>query len=149
MTRIFLDANVYFAGFFSRSGASRLILDLAGRGKIRLVASRLVLREADRNLRLKSDPKLVKAFHRFLNEAMIQIVPTPLDSELTVYEALTHPKDVPILAAALRAQVDFLITLDRTHLLTPRVLSHREKTKIVTPAEFIREQIQKHPGRRL
>lgn len=138
MTRVFLDANVYFAGCASPSGASALILQLARRGIIRLVASRLVLREADRNLRRKSDRRNAEAFRCFLNATDMTVLPTPNDKVLRRYEAHIHPKDVPVLAAAVEAQVDYLVTLDRRHFLTPAVQACARNVKILTPGDFLK-----------
>ncbi len=144
MIRVFLDANVYFAGFASKKGTSAIILELARRGKILLVANRIALREAERNLRLKSGAKTLKAFRRFLNQTRLQIVPHPSESLFVKYGGFIDSKDVPILAAALETQVDFLITLDRRDFLTPSVLSHSGKTKVLTPGAFLKEQIRRH-----
>ena len=122
MIRVFLDANVYFAGCFSSTGASSLLLTLASHSRFRVVASRLVLREAERNLRRKATPNIVQAFHRFLKATRITIVSTPSDTTLRRYEAAIHPKDVPVLAAAVAAKADYLVTLDRRHFLTRAVL---------------------------
>ena len=98
---IFLDANVYFAGIFSKRGASALILELARQRQLDILASQLVLRETERNLRQEAEQKRVSAFHQFLRETKIHIL-TPLGEEvLTQYEPYIHPKDVPVLATAL------------------------------------------------
>ena len=68
MRRVFLDANVHCAGSASPTGASALILQLTLKGCLEATASRLVLREAERNLRRKRSPKDLKAFHQFLRE---------------------------------------------------------------------------------
>ncbi len=137
MIRIFLDANVYVAGFVSPKGGSAFILELVRRKKVRLLANRIVLREADRNLRLKAPLKAIKSFRRFLNETKIEILPPPTEAGLSHYEALIHPKDTVVLGAALEAQVDFLVTLDRRHFLTAQVLAKQGKTRILTPGDFI------------
>ena len=138
MIRVFLDANVYFAGCVSPQGGSALVLQLARRGRIQVVASRLVLREADRNLRRKSHRRNVNAFRQFLNATELSIIPTPDDTMLAKYEAVIHPKDVPILAAAIEAKVDYLVTLDRKHFLTTAVRARAEGIKVLTPGEFLK-----------
>jgi len=141
MVRVFLDANVYFSGFFSQRGASALLLELVQKKKIKIAASRLVLREADRNLRKKADAKIRKIFHQLLNQTKIQIAPPPDEKVLENYYELIHPKDAPVLAAAAESKVDFLITLDRRHLLTPKVKSHIKHPKILTPGDFLTSEI--------
>jgi len=138
MIRVFLDANVYFAGCASSTGASALILQLALKGRIRVTASRLVLREAERNLRHKRPPKDLEAFHRFLKHAKLRMIPAPPESAWAKYEGVIHPKDVPVLAAAVAAKVDYLITLDRRHFLTKSVSDQVPKPAILIPGDFLR-----------
>ena len=144
MIRVFLDANVYFAGFFSKQGASAVMLELARRKKIELLATQLVLKEADRNLRKKASSEVLTDFRRFLNGTKIQISLPPTEEMRARCESLIHFKDIPILATALEAKVDFLITLDRKHFLTESVLTHSGKTKILTPADFIIQELKRH-----
>ena len=148
MIRVFLDANVYFAGCASPSGASALILQLARRGLIRIVASRLVLREADRNLRRKSHRSHAEAFHRLLKATEMTILPAPDEQALARYEAHIHPKDVPVLAAAVEAKADYLVTLDRKHFLTEAVRSHARGIQILTSGDFLKD-LRRHSKRTL
>ena len=139
MIRVFLDANVYFAGFVSKEGASFLILDLARRKKLTLLASRLVLREADRNLRKKSSSATLKVFRRYLQNTKIHMIQIPDEKIFEPYAPYIHPKDLPVSAAAVESKADFFITLDKRHFLAPHVLSKVKKVKILTSADFIRE----------
>jgi len=143
MIRVFLDANVYFAGCASPTGASALILQLALKGRIGVTASRLVLREAERNLRRKRPPKDLEAFHRFLKHAKLRLIPTPPESARAKYEGAIHPKDVPVLAAAVAAKAEYLITLDRRHFLTKTVSAQVPKLAILTPGDFLRQLVRR------
>ena len=115
-----------------------MLLELARRGSIHVVASRLVIREAERNLRRKAHRSAAHAFHRFLEEIPLVVVPTPESGVLARYEAAIHPKDVPVLAAAIEAKVDYLVTLDRKHFFTKAVLSRVGHLKVLTPGEFLK-----------
>lgn len=145
MVQVFLDASVYFAGCYSPTGASALILKLAKRKRLQLVASRLVLREAERNLRAKGSRKAFQKFHKLFQPAKLRIVRTPPDSTLTRYEGVTHPKDIPVLAAAVEANVKYLVTLDRRHFLTPAVRSKAAPVHVLTPGDFLKELIRLTP----
>ena len=135
--KVFLDANVYFAGFYSPTGASSVLLELIRLKKLEAFSSRLVLTEAERNLRLKAKPPILKTFHQFLKEIPLKICPPPAPGELAKYESFIHPKDVPVLAAAVAASVDFFITLDRRHFMTSEVLKKITTPKIITPGEYL------------
>lgn len=137
MLRVFLDANVYFAGCVLPQGGSALVLQLARAGRVRVVASRLVLREADRNVRRKSPRSAHTAFRRFVAHTHVTVMPSPSSTTLAQYESAIHPKDVPVLAAAIEAKVDYLVTLDRQHFFTKTVRSRARGMRIVTPGEFL------------
>lgn len=137
MLKVFLDANIYFAGFHSTEGASSLILKIAARQKVILYSSKLVLREAERNLRLKSKKGNLKAFHRYLQKTKIHVTPYPDEKFAEPFEALIHPKDLAVLGAALMTKSDFLITLDKRHFFTPMLQSKLPRPKIMIPGGFI------------
>ena len=139
MLKVFLDANIYFSGFVSEEGASHLVLRIASRKKMILYSSKLVLREVERNLRLKSKRENLKLFHRYLQKNKIHIVPFPEDKILEPLESLIHPKDLPVLGAALVSKADYLLTLDKRHFFTPALQAMETKIKIMSPGDFIRE----------
>ncbi|HAM41049.1 MAG TPA: putative toxin-antitoxin system toxin component, PIN family [Candidatus Omnitrophica bacterium] len=143
MVRVFLDANVYFAGCYSAKGASALLLKLAVRKRLQVVASRLVLREAERNLHAKADRKALRVFHRFLETATPRILRTPSAKTLAAYETIIHPKDVPVLAAAVEAKVDYLVTLDRRHFFAPLVEARIKSPRILAPGDFLQEWLSR------
>lgn len=143
MVRVFIDASVWFAASLSPTGASALTLELAKRQRIHVVASRLILREAERNLRAKGVRHDVQRLHRWLAVVRLQIVPTPPDHVLARYEADIHPKDVPVLAAALEADVDYLVTLDRRHFFTSAVRARAGRVKVLTPGDLLKDLIRR------
>ena len=146
MVRVFLDANVYFARCFSSTGASALILQLAKGRHFQLIASRLVLREAERNLRAKSNRQSLQTFHRLLHDIKLRVVRAPADAVLARYEEAIHPKDVPVLAAAIESRADYLVTLDRRHFLTPMVAARAGSTRVLMPGDFLKELVRRpHP----
>ncbi len=146
MIKVFLDANVYFAGCASSTGASALILRFTLQGRISVTTSRLVLREAERNLHRKRPAKDLEAFHRSLKRAKLRVVRTPPETARATYEGVIHPKDVPVLAAAVASNADYLVTLDRRHFLTTPVRTHVPELTILTPGDFLRRLIQLEPA---
>ena len=141
MPRVFLDANVWFAGCHSLTGASALILELAARRRLHVVTSRVALREAKRNLSAKSPRRALQRFHRLLKAIPVEVVRAPDEEALASYADVIHPHDVPILAAALDAQVDYLVTLDRRHFLTPRVRARAGTVTVLTPGDALKDLI--------
>ena len=136
MRRVFADANVLIAGAAARTGASGAVLLLAEVGLFRLVVSRQVLDEAERNLRKKL-PQGLPVFAELLATVELEIVPDPEPSAWQRWQATIELKDAPILEAALSADVDRLLSLN-TKDFTPAVASESGLI-IQTPAQFVTE----------
>ncbi len=58
--------------------------------------------------------------------------------EVLQVAAYTVLKDAPIVAAAKRAEVDYLVSLDRRHLVGVEAVSEGSGLKIVLPDELLR-----------
>ena len=134
--KVFIDTNVLIAGVASVTGASATILDLCEAESIQMVISRQVLIEADRNFSSKL-PGLVTQFRQFIRNLAPLMVEDPPATAVERAAALTAQKDASILAAALEAKVDYLITLDKKHFLKHKVKKNIP-IEICTPADFLR-----------
>jgi len=143
MIRAFIDASVLFAASLSPTGASREIIRQAVRGKVALVASRLVFEETEENLADKA-PEALPAFHQFLDAVPFETV-RPSKREVLQAAEYSALKDAPIVAAAKRAQVDYLVSLDRRHLVGVPEVAQQSGLKIVLPSELL-EQIRRQAG---
>jgi len=137
MIRAFVDASVLFAAAKSETGASREIVRLAIHGEVRLVASQLVFEEARRNLKAKA-PEAVAALDDFLNAVSFELV-RPTKPEVEAAMEYVAAKDAPIIAAAQKARVDFLVSLDRRHIVGMPEVEKRSGLNIVLPAELLEE----------
>ena len=143
MIRAFLDASVLFAASYSPTGASREIIHLAFQGKVQLVVSDDVLEEAEKNLALKY-PATLEVFYQIIQAVPFEkVTPTPKDVQRAA--SYTATKDAPIVAAAKRAQVDFLVSLDRRHLVGVPEVVQQSGLKIVLPEELL-GKIRKSQG---
>jgi predicted nucleic acid-binding protein len=111
--RVFLDANMISAAAHWPQGRARALFRLAAAGRCELVASPHVIQEARRNLELKS-PRGAEAVDSLLEhvekvaEAGPQMVESAAGHDL-------QDSDAPILASAVTAGADLLVTGDRTH----------------------------------
>ena len=144
MIRVFLDTSVLFAAAYSETGASREIIRQAIRGAVGLVTSPLVLEEARRNLQAKAPEVLSDLDH--LCEAVGFEIVRPTKRDIKGAMQYIVPKDAPIIAAAKHAQVDFLVSLDRRHLVGHSDIAQRSGLKIVLPDELLEELRQAASG---
>ncbi|NKE70192.1 putative toxin-antitoxin system toxin component, PIN family [Candidatus Manganitrophus noduliformans] len=135
--RVFLDTSALIAGIISTTGAARELLRLSEAGIIETLLSRQVLTEADRNLSEKL-PALISDFHLLVRQIEPVVVEDPSRSVIAQAARVIHHKDAPILAAAVNAKADYLVTWNTRHFHKSSVKG-AVRFKIMTPGEFLEE----------
>lgn len=135
---IFLDTSVIVSGFRSKTGASSYILSLCQKGKLKGVISDLVIREIIVNLKAKAGSEALIEFYQLLAGDVFTVVNIDHEEELKRFSGITHDKDVHVLAGCQKAGADFLISLDKKHILTPVVAKALHPIKVVTPGDFLK-----------
>lgn len=136
MTKVFLDSSVIIAGINSITGASNLILELSKKRKIMVSVSEVVLQEVLRNIKKKLPERVFIQFLKYLSESNFKKIDFEEESEILKYRGITDAKDTHVIAATYKANADYLITLDKKHLLT--VKGKTLPFNIVTPGEFLK-----------
>ena len=131
--KLFLDTSMLLSGLNSPRGASGFILALFKLKKVTIVISPEVILEARRALEEKFS-LLKEAFNDFVSTKPI-ITKKLTSKELNSAENLIHSEDAPILAGALEAQADYLITLDKKF---QRLAQGKVGFKILLPGEFLK-----------
>ena len=113
--RIFIDADVLFAGSASpqQYSASLVILRMAEITLIKAITSQQVITEVERNLEQKFPAALVT--FRMLVSRCLQVLSDPTAQEVDALTGLADPKDLPILAAAVKHDCQFLTTYNIKH----------------------------------
>lgn len=109
--KLFLDANILFTAAYSVKGISRTLFQLAETGLCSLHTSAYAAEEARRNLAVKA-PATVPSFEKLRRQ--VALVHEP--SHATVIRMTKLPlvgKDAPVMAAAVEAGADILVTGDR------------------------------------
>lgn len=136
MIKIFLDSSVIIAGVYSTTGASQVILKLSKNGKIIASVSKIVLQEVMRNLKKKMPENVLIQFLEYLALSNFRKVDFEHESEILKYQGITEDKDIHVIAAAFKSGADYLVTLDKKHLLG--LEWKNSPFKIVTPGEFLK-----------
>ncbi len=132
--KLYLDANVIFSAAHREEGRAQDLVALARGGHCDLLTSTHALEEARRNLQLKSS-----GFERRLMQALVQVtvvVEAPAALVDWARELGLPLTDAPILAAAVHANADLLVTGDTRdfgHLFGTTLRG----TRVVTPASAI------------
>jgi len=136
--RIFLDTNILISGIFFEGNESK-VLDMP---EVDLITCEDVVYELKNVTKKKLKYLDQRNFEIALLEvdralSDIEILPKEkyLDKSLGAEGLIAHKKDIPILAAALYANADYLLTGD-LHFFTDKVQS---KLKVRKAREFLNE----------
>lgn len=135
MIKVFLDSSVIIAGIHSSTGASHIVLEASHNKIIIAFVSSMVIKEVIRNLKKKFPKATLRKFIKFLPDSNFNKIGFVDEREVLGFQKLTKEKDIHVLAAAFSAKVDYLVSLDKKHLL-----SLRDKNlpfDIVTPKELL------------
>jgi predicted nucleic acid-binding protein len=142
---LFLDSSAVVAGAISTSGAANALFMLAVAGEITITISEQVIIESEHALALKS-PRSLPYYRDLLRMAKPRIVRIPAPKEVAKYHSIiSDPTDAPILAVAVKASVDYLVTLNRKHFLTDPKVAKESGLRIGTPGDaliWMREQLR-------
>lgn len=130
---VFVDSSVFFTAVNSPTGGSAKLFTLK---KVKLITSRVVLTETERNIRKKLESYHLERFFMLVSKMTI-IDQKPKDSLIKRAEKVIAEKDAVILAEAKQAEVDILITLDQKHFLTDKVTKFLKDKRVLTPKDLI------------
>lgn len=131
MKRLFIDSSVLYSAAYSAKGYARDLLLMGIRGEVLLVISSLVLEETRRNI-LANAPQAVDFLDLVVNLLPLELV-EPLGEDVLIAERFVAKKDAFIVASAKKGHVDYLVTLDKKHLLGNDAAAEYAGVKIITP----------------
>jgi predicted nucleic acid-binding protein len=134
---LFLDSSALFAGVVSPDGAARVLLLLADARLVTITVSEQVVAETERAVTRKALQAL--AYYReALRSTGLRIVRDPSPEEVEAHrDIIAHRAGVPIVVAAIRAGVDYLVTLNRRHFIDDRGVAARSGLRIGMPGDAL------------
>ena len=142
---LFLDSSALFAGIASPTGAARALLLLGETGQVAITISEQVVAETERAVARKL-PRALGEVRQAILACQAQIWRDPSPEEVAAnLDLIGHAADVPIVLAAMRAGVDFLVTLNRRHFIDDPGVARRSGLQIGTPEEalaWVRERLR-------
>jgi predicted nucleic acid-binding protein len=141
---VFPDSNVFIEGLVSGYGVSRAILILARLKFFRIQFSPYVEDEVERFLlrRYASDEdegsRVIEDYHLTLKLLDPERLPKIATEEIRAHRSLIrHQHDVAVLASAIKAQPDWLVTANIQHFNAE--VATRTDLRIVTPHQHLRQ----------
>ena len=133
---IFLDTSVIIAAVMSPTGGARLLFHLAHVGTIQLLVGKGVLQEAEEVMRRKA-PELLGWLAQLLDEAGVEISQSPTAAQQKKAQSLlSYSPDASVLAQAMSAKPDWLVSHDKEHFVGNPGLDDLP-FKIGTPGDVI------------
>ena len=133
--RVFLDTNVIFSGLYSRRGPAGIIIDRFIDRGFAIIVSQQVLEELVRTIKEKL-PAALPALRKLLGSVSLEIVKDPDYEVVAEWAEIIHHDDAAILAAAVAAQPDYLVTGDKHFFEAPAIIE-KSGLRIVTPNRFL------------
>ncbi|MDF1500062.1 MAG: hypothetical protein P1P76_06315 [Anaerolineales bacterium] len=97
--KLFLDASVLIAAAASPTGGSALAMEFCNARKATPLVSRLVLIEAERNLRKKFEESVLVRYYDMFAGLEPHVLPTPEQREIEAAAEAIRPKDARVRAA--------------------------------------------------
>ncbi len=135
--RAVVDTNILLRVLLKPSGPSARLFDAAQAGRFQLLVSPFILRE----LRLGFlKPRIRRGYALSYEEiaqyvTSVQAAAEVVPGQLQVHYGSKDPDDNPVLACAIEANADVLVTDDRRDLLP---LKHYHGVRIVSLPDFLR-----------
>jgi len=134
--KIFLDTSAIIAAVMSPTGGARLLFHLSQTGAIRLVVGKGILQETEEVLKRKA-PHLIGLFAQLFAEANVETAQEPdLEHSEMAKSLLEYAPDANVLAQAVSANPDWLVSHDKEHFLGNSALDDLP-FKIGTPGDLI------------
>jgi len=134
-TTLFFDASVLVAGAHSPGGGSALLLEACKLRGFTAQITFLITLEALHTLEREFPQRSLARFYTYLAQIDWEILPVPPEEKLHQYASLIDPKDAHVLAAAVEGGSEFLLTLDRRHILACRKAVKRPASPSVSSGQ--------------
>jgi predicted nucleic acid-binding protein len=141
-TLLFIDASALFLAARTPDGGTGYLLKICQAGFFRACASPVVLHEAERNLLSKASYDAVLTHREQVATTHFILVSVPPPDVLSQFTPLFFEDD-HVVASALSARAEFLITVDRQ--LIRRIQASGQPFIAITPKDFIENYFPNHP----
>ena len=135
--RVYFDASVIIAGFLSSIGGSAQLFWLLQKKVLKGITSQTVIDEVleeDKPTKLKRTKEEIENF--IVRSEILVREAIPLE-EIRKYEELVDPEDSHLIAGANLTHCEYLVTLEKKHLLRDDIQKKFLPLKIVSPKELL------------
>lgn len=141
-TRLFFDASCLFLAANTPFGGSSFLVSVCSKGYMKAVVSPDVLIEAERNVLDKLDSAAFNRYRDMIAFTTFLIISTPSGRIVNQYAGVFF-EDAHVIASALAAKSDFLLTVDQR--LERRVKGSNFPIIAISPKDFLDTVFPGHP----
>lgn len=135
MIKVYFDASVIIAALLSPTGGSAKLLEFVNLEIVTGIASQTVIDEVEgHSFKIG---KSLQEIRRFIQENSIIIREGIDEPELETFEGLIEEADIHVAVGAKLTKCDYLVTLDKKHLLKEEVKKILKPLRVVTPKEIL------------
>lgn len=137
--KIYLDASVIVPAMLSSVGGSAKLIKFIKLGLVVGITSQNVIEEIERNS-VKIN-KSTQEIRQFIQENLILIRKKISTGDYVEYKNIIDIKDAHVVAGARLTKCDYLVTLDKKHLLREDIQKRFLPLKIVSPKELLKDLV--------
>ncbi len=135
--KVVFDSNILISAFLVKGGVSYHLLEAARRGEFVLYLSEEILEETQKVL--LTYERIRRRYH-YSDESVMKFVQgvrfgAHNVSDLPKVQVSRDPKDDMVIATAIKAKADYLVTRDKDLLVLER---YKRRGKILSPEDFLK-----------
>ncbi|MBI2593477.1 putative toxin-antitoxin system toxin component, PIN family [Candidatus Daviesbacteria bacterium] len=140
-SRVFFDASIIIEALLSKTGGSSLLIQYIKMGKIIGITSQTVIGEVLEEDKPKKFKRSREEIERFITQSGLLIREAIAMEEIAPYKDLVDIEDAHLIAGSNLTKCNYLVTLDKKHLLREDIKMRFLPLKIVSPKQLLEEII--------
>jgi putative PIN family toxin of toxin-antitoxin system len=141
--RVYFDASVLITAILSPNGGSAQLLKFIKKDPIVGIASQTVIEEVLEEDHLQKIKRSKWEIEKFIAQSGLIVRKKITGDETAVYENLVAENDSHLIAGANITKCQYLVTLDKKHLLRPDIKERFLPLCIVSPKELLEDVVTK------
>ena len=137
MKKVFFDASVVIAALLSPTGGSAKLLGFAKNKKIVAITSQTVIDEVtDHTEKIRKTPEKIFSY---VKESGLLVRERVTQTEIEKVSGIVDSTDAHLIVGARGAACQYLVTLDKKHLLRSDIRKNVAPLHIVNPKELLKK----------
>lgn len=141
--RVYFDASIIIASLISTTGGSSLLLEYIKLKKVIGITSQTVIDEVLEEDKYKKLHKSKTQIKQFIAQSGLLVRESITALEIAPYQKIVDTEDAHLIAGAKLTRCQYLVTLDKKHLLKDEIRGKVLPLKIVNPKKILEELVSK------